>query len=163
MKHRYILSALACAIFSLSGLSATAAVPEGTARIIHTQSDLQNFLDEEEEDSTTFFSSESGNVSSNSTMYFNDDTGALIAFELETSGDEMELTIRQNGCVVWKNSYTDTNHTYRITRRTFNGSTYFLIYLGHRILRASNTPDGHWNVESAPFGPTGSDSEPSPL
>lgn len=151
MKYRYFLPFLSAALLMFSS-PAFANTPEGTAHILKTPADVASVMDEEDEESYSAFSSSgSGNTSSTSTMYFNDETGALISFEVTTNGSKADITIRKNGAVALHETVPDTGNTVNITRHTFNGSTYFLVKLAHHTLHAYSTPDGSWHMDSQQF------------
>lgn len=87
------------------------------------------------------------NFSSDSTMYFNDETGALLAFTVNADGHTMHATIRKNGILIWEESFPDTTQKYSITRKTDSISPYLLMNLGNRTYVARYDKDGKMEVQ----------------
>ena len=85
--------ALPLALCFFLPLSASAYTPAGTAQIIHSSAETGQL----------YFSTASEgdmNFSSASTMYFNDETGALLAFTVNADGHTMHASIRKNGMLI---------------------------------------------------------------
>ena len=124
--------ALPLALCFFLPLSASAYTPAGTAQIIHSSTETGQL----------YFSTASEgdmNFSSASTMYFNDETGALLAFTVHAA-------IRKNGMLIWKESFPDTTQKYSITRKTDSISPYFLMNLGNRTYVARYDATGKMEV-----------------
>ena len=132
--------ALPLALCFLLPLSASAYTPAGTAQIIHSSAETGQL----------YFSTASEgdmNFSSASTMYFNDETGALLAFTVNADGHTMHASIRKNGMLIWEESFPDTTQKYSITRKTDSISPYFLMNLGNRTYVARYDKDGKMEVQ----------------
>lgn len=80
-------------------------------------------------------------------MYFNDETGALLAFTVNVDGHTMHAAIRKNGMLIWEESFPDTTQKYSITRKTDSISPYFLMNLGNRTYIARYDKDGKMEVQ----------------
>ena len=108
-------------------------VPENTAHIVSytSYSSSEIFKDGSHTSST-----------SSSTMYFNDETGALLSFEVQTDGQTMSIIIRKNGIKIWSESFKESSPHYTITRKRDKEVMSFLMQLGHRTYLASYAPDG---------------------
>lgn len=132
--------ALPLALCFFLPLSASAYTPAGTAQIIHSSAETGQL----------YFSTASEgdmNFSSASTMYFNDETGALLAFTVNADGHTMHASIRKNGMLIWEESFPDTTQKYSITRKTDSISPYFLMNLGNRTYVARYDKDGKMDVQ----------------
>ena len=132
--------ALPLALCFFLPLSASAYTPAGTTQIIHSSTETGQL----------YFSTASEgdmNFSSASTMYFNDETGALLAFTVNADGHTMHASIRKNGMLIWKESFPDTTQKYSITRKTDSISPYFLMNLGNRTYIARYDKDGKMEVQ----------------
>lgn len=133
--------ALPLALCFFLPFSASAYTPAGTAQIIHSSA---------AETGQLYFSTASEgdmNFSSASTMYFNDETGALLAFTVNADGHTMHASIRKNGMLIWEESFPDTTQKYSITRKTDSISPYFLMNLGNRTYVARYDKDGEMEVQ----------------
>ena len=138
MIKKYL--ALPLALCCLFPLYASAYTPAGTARIMHSSVETGQL----------YFSTASEgdmNFSSASTMYFNDETGALLAFTVNADGHTMHASIRKNGMLIWEESFPDTTQKYSITRKTDSISPYFLMNLGNRTYVARYDKDGKMDVQ----------------
>ena len=131
--------ALPLALCFFLPLSASAYTPAGTAQIIHLCRNRTAVL---------FYSQRRRHeFSSASTMYFNDETGALLAFTVNADGHTMHASIRKNGMLIWEESFPDTTQKYSITRKTDSISPYFLMNLGNRTYVARYDKDGKMEVQ----------------
>ena len=79
------------------------------------------------------------------TLYFNDGFGRLIEFHLTTDHQTTELSIRQNGCVVWQ-GYLPGAGRFSVVREESMGEVYFLISSGEKEYRAGIDRDDRWSV-----------------
>ena len=79
------------------------------------------------------------------TLYFNDGFGRLIEFHLTTDHQTTELSIRQNGCVVWQ-GYLPGAGRFSVVREESMGEVYFLISSGEKEYRARIDRDDRWSV-----------------
>lgn len=79
------------------------------------------------------------------TLYFNDGFGRLIEFHLMTDHQTTELSIRQNGCVVWQ-GYLPGAGRFSVAREESMGEVYFLISAGEKEYRAHIDRDDRWSV-----------------
>lgn len=79
------------------------------------------------------------------TLYFNDGFGRLIEFHLMTDHQTTELSIRQNGCVVWQ-GYLPGADRFSVVREESMGEVYFLISSGEKEYRAGIDRDDRWSV-----------------
>lgn len=79
------------------------------------------------------------------TLYFNDGFGRLIEFHLTVEHQMTELSIRQNGCVVWRGQLPGTDH-FSVVREESMGEVYFLISSGEKEYRAGIGRDDRWSV-----------------
>lgn len=138
MIKKYL--ALPLALCCLFPLYASAYTPAGTAQIMHSSVETGQMY---------FSTSSDGdmNFSSDSTMYFNDETGALLAFTVNADGHTMHASIRKNGMLIWEESFPDTTQKYSITRKTDSISPYFLMNLGNRTYVARYDKDGKMEVK----------------
>ena len=133
MIKRFLVFPLA--LCALLPLSASAYTPAGTAQIMHSSMETGQIY---------FSTSSEGdmNFASDSTMYFNDETGALLAFTVNADGHTMHASIRKNGMLLWEESFPDTTQKYSITRKTDSISPYFLMKLGNRTYTARYDTEG---------------------
>lgn len=79
------------------------------------------------------------------TLYFNDGFGRLIEFHLTTDHQTTELSIRQNGCEVWRGHLPGAD-SFSVVREESMGEVYFLISSGEKEYRASIDRDDRWSV-----------------
>ena len=79
------------------------------------------------------------------TLYFNDGFGRLIEFHLTTDHQTTELSIRQNGCVVWRGHLPGADR-FSVVREESMGEVYFLISSGEKEYRAGIDRDDRWSV-----------------
>lgn len=79
------------------------------------------------------------------TLYFNDGFGRLIEFHAVVDHRMTELTIRQNGCEVWRGSLPGSSR-FSVTREASMGEVYFLISSGEKSYRAGIDRDDQWSV-----------------
>lgn len=79
------------------------------------------------------------------TLYFNDGFGRLIEFHLMTDHQTTELSIRQNGCVVWQGHLPGADR-FSVVREESMGEVYFLILSGEKEYRARIDRDDRWSV-----------------
>lgn len=79
------------------------------------------------------------------TLYFNDGFGRLIEFHLMTDHQTTELSIRQNGFVVWQ-GYLPGAGRFSVAREESMGEVYFLISAGEKEYRARIDRDDRWSV-----------------
>lgn len=79
------------------------------------------------------------------TLYFNDGFGRLIEFHLTADHQTTELSIRQNGCVVWQ-GYLPGAGRFSVVREESMGVVYFLILAGEKEYRARIDRDDRWSV-----------------
>lgn len=79
------------------------------------------------------------------TLYFNDGFGRLIEFHLTADHQTTELSIRQNGCVVWQ-GYLPGAGRFSVVREESMGEVYFLISAGEKEYRARIDRDDRWSV-----------------
>ena len=79
------------------------------------------------------------------TLYFNDGFGRLIEFHLTADHQTTELSIRQNGCVVWQ-GYLPGAGRFSVVREESMGEVYFLISSGEKEYRARIDRDDRWSV-----------------
>lgn len=79
------------------------------------------------------------------TLYFNDGFGRLIEFHLTTDHQTTELSIRQNGCEVWRGHLSGADR-FSVVREESMGEVYFLISSGEKEYRASIDRDDRWSV-----------------
>lgn len=79
------------------------------------------------------------------TLYFNDGFGRLIEFHLTVEHQMTELSIRQNGCVVWRGHLPGADH-FSVVREESMGEVYFLILSGEKEYRAGIDRDDRWSV-----------------
>lgn len=89
---------LSITLLFFSPIWGLANVPENTAHILSytSYSSSEIFKDGSHTSST-----------SSSTMYFNDETGALLSFEVQTDGQTMSIIIRKNGIKIWSESFKE--------------------------------------------------------
>lgn len=81
------------------------------------------------------------------TLYFNDGFGRLIEFHLTADHQMTELSIRQNGCEVWR-GYLPGADRFSVVREESMGEVYFLISSGEKEYRASIDRDDRWSVSA---------------
>ena len=79
------------------------------------------------------------------TLYFNDGFGRLIEFHLTVEHQMTELSIRQNGCVVWRGHLPGADR-FSVVREESMGEVYFLISSGEKEYRAGIDRDDRWSV-----------------
>ena len=79
------------------------------------------------------------------TLYFNDGFGRLIEFHLTTDHQTTELSIRQNGCEVWRGHLPGAGR-FSVVREESMGEVYFLISAGEKEYRARIDRDDRWSV-----------------
>ena len=79
------------------------------------------------------------------TLYFNDGFGRLIEFHLTADQQMTELSIRQNGCEVWRGHLPGADR-FSVVREESMGEVYFLISAGEKEYRASIDRDDRWSV-----------------
>lgn len=79
------------------------------------------------------------------TLYFNDGFGRLIEFHLTVEHQMTELSIRQNGCVVWRGHLPGADR-FSVVREESMGEVYFLIASGEKEYRAGIDRDDRWSV-----------------
>ncbi len=79
------------------------------------------------------------------TLYFNDGFGRLIEFHLTADHQMTELSIRQNGCEVWRGHLPGADR-FSVVREESMGEVYFLISSGEKEYRASIDRDDRWSV-----------------
>ncbi len=139
MVSALLLSAL------LLPAAASAMVPEGTAHIARSISDV-------EEHSEFSFSSitEGGMDREESSLYFNDGFGRLMEFHMTAKDDHMTLQISQNGREIYCNGFSVKSRRFSVVRREEMGEIYFLITLGERTYRGSIDREDHWKMEEGP-------------
>lgn len=95
------------------------------------------------------------------TLYFNDGFGRLIEFHLTADHQMTELSIRQNGCEVWRGHLPGADR-FSVVREESMGEVYFLISAGEKEYRASIDRDDQWSV-SACKKSIAQDKSPLPL
>lgn len=79
------------------------------------------------------------------TLYFNDGFGRLIEFHLTADHQMTELSIRQNGCEVWRGHLPGADR-FSVVREESMGEVYFLISAGEKEYRARIDRDDRWSV-----------------
>lgn len=79
------------------------------------------------------------------TLYFNDGFGRLIEFHLTVEHQMTELSIRQNGCLVWRGHLPGADR-FSVVREESMGEVYFLISSGEKEYRAGIDRDDRWSV-----------------
>ena len=137
---RFSKYALAVSIISLClpyGISAN--VPEGTARIASSPSDL-----EEDFQYSSYYSNSDSTAGSSSTVFFNDGFGRLTMFETESRDGRMTLTIRQNMNIAWKGSYAVSGYSFSVRREESLGRVFFRIQLGEHHLLGEIDSNDKW-------------------
>lgn len=72
------------------------------------------------------------------TLYFNDGFGRLIEFHLTVEHQMTELSIRQNGCVVWRGQLPGADR-FSVVREESMGEVYFLISSGEKEYARAST------------------------
>ncbi len=125
-------------------IGAGAMVPEGTAHIAHTLSDVT------EESEYSFSSMTEGEGSGESTLFFNDGLGRLTEFHMTSGEGEMELTISQNGREIYRTHAAMKSRRFSVMRRESMGEIYFLITLGDKAYRGYQDRDDRWHMEEMP-------------
>ena len=95
------------------------------------------------------------------TLYFNDGFGRLIEFHLTADHQTTELSIRQNGCEVWRGHLPGADR-FSVVREESMGEVYFLISSGEKEYRASIDRDDQWSVSECKKSIT-QDKSPLPL
>ena len=125
--------------------SAGAMVPEGTAHIAHSLSDIE----EERTDSFSSFAEGYGGVSE-SVLCFNDGYGRLTEFRMTCENDYMTLLISQNGREVYHTRARVRSRRFSAVRREEMGRIYFQITLGEHTYVASVDREDHWYMEEMP-------------
>lgn len=95
------------------------------------------------------------------TLYFNDGFGRLIEFHLTADHQTTELSIRQNGCEVWRGHLPSADR-FSVVREESMGEVYFLISSGEKEYRASIDRDDRWSVSECKKSIT-QDKSPLPL
>ncbi len=141
---RKIAGALLLSVVFLP-LSAGAMVPEGTAHIAHSISDIE----EHSEFSFSSITEGMGNVEE-STLYFNDGFGRLTEFRMTCEDGRMALLISQNGREVYRTALAVKSHRFSVVKREEMGEIYFLITLGEHAYRGAFDREDRWHMEEYP-------------